>query len=733
MRREKLTSTIGYLAAVAAVAAALAWPCAPPAVAQSLAAGRQKVSADLRQKLTQTGKVNVVIKSAGAWGKTLDDAVKNNNGAVTRSFTNFPLRAVSLPAAAVEAFAARSDVDYVALDREVKLLGHVSLTSGADAARVMGNYNPTYDGTGIGIAVLDSGLDLNHTAFTQESGSASRIAFSRDFTGENRTDDPYGHGSHVASIAAGNGQVSNGAYRGIAPNAKLVNLRVLNSQGKGTVSQLLAAIDWIKSNRTTYNIRVVNLSLGTSAVDSYTVDPLCLAVRGLVDAGVVVVAAAGNEGKDGAGNKIYGQIHSPGNDPSVITVGAANTFGTDARNDDAVTTYSSRGPTRSFWTDSFGTRHYDNLIKPDLVAPGNKIIDAQAAGNLLVTQNPTLDANVSGSAARDQMYLSGTSMATPVAAGAAALLLQANPNLTPNLVKALLMYTAQQLPGYNTFEQGAGELNLEGAMRLAKLVRTDLSSSMPVGAPLLTGSFGSQQSNIAGWQFNWAQGLVLDQTFVTGTNLVTKYQAVYNLGALLGDGTIMGDSVIMSDSVLMSDGVIMSDQILTSSGVLMSDGTPFLRCDMLYGASVIMSDGMMMTDGRLLGDGAMLGDGALLADVAVQAGLALVQGDNTSSMSKVVEASLPPAAPGGLKAAAVSKTQINLTWADSSSDETGFKVERSTDGVTYTQLTALAVNSTSYASTSLNGGKKYYYRVRSYNANGHSAYTAVVSATTPTK
>jgi serine protease AprX len=731
MRKEKLTSPLAYLAAVAAVAAALAWPCAPPAGAQSLG-GRQKVSADLRQKLSQTGKVNVVVKAAGAWNRTLDDAVKNNNGTVTKSFTNFPLRAVSLPAAAVEAFAARSDVDYVALDREVKLLGHVSLTTGADAARVMGNYAPTYDGTGVGIAVLDSGIDPNHTAFTQESGSASRIAFSKDFTEENRTDDPYGHGTHVASIAAGNGQVSNDSYRGIAPNAKIINLRVLNSQGKGTVSQLLAAIDWIKTNRAAYNIRVVNMSLGTSAVDSYTVDPLCLAVRGLVNAGVVV-AAAGNEGKDGAGNKIYGQIHSPGNEPSVITVGAANTFGTDARNDDVVATYSSRGPTRSFWTDAFGARHYDNLIKPDLVAPGNKIIDAQSAGNMLVSQNPTLDANVSGSAAREQMYLSGTSMATPVASGAAALLLQANPSLTPNLVKALLMYTAQQLPGYNTFEQGAGELNLEGAMRLARLVRTDLSSSTPVGSPLLTGSFGSQQSNIAGWQFNWAQGLVLDQTFVTGTNLVTKYQAVYNLGALLGDGTIMGDGVIMCDSVLMSDGVIMSDQILTSSGVIMSDGTPFLSCNMLYGSGVMMSDGTLLTDGRLLGDGVLLTDGVMMADVAVQASRALIQGDNTSAMSRVVEASLPPTAPGGLKAVAASKTQINLTWADASSDETGFKVERSADGVTFTQLTALAANATSYASTALTGGKKYYYRVRSYNANGNSAYTAVVSATTPTK
>ena len=730
MKVRKIKTPFASLALLAVAAASL-W--AGSARAQSPLEGRQKVSADLRQKLSLAGKVDVVIKSAGAWSRTLDDAVKSNGGAVTKTFANFPLRAASMPAAAVEALAARPDVDYVALDREVKLLGHVSLTSGADAARAAANYSPTYDGTGIGIAVLDSGLDSNHTSFTQESGGASRVAYGKDFTGENRLDDPYGHGTHVAAIAAGNGQVSNGAYRGIAPNAKLVNLRVLNSQGKGSVSQLLAAIDWIKTNRVAYNIRVVNMSLGTAAVDSYTVDPLCLAVRGLVDAGVVVVAAAGNEGRDGAGNKIYGQIHSPGNDPSVITVGAANTFGTDARNDDGVTTYSSRGPTRSYWTDAFGGRHYDNLIKPDVVAPGNRIIDAQAAGNLLVTQNPTLDANVSGSTARDQMYLSGTSMATPAVAGAAALLLQANPTLTPNLVKALLMYTAQQLPGFNTFEQGAGEVNVEGAMRLARLVRTDLSSTTPVGSPLLTGSFGSQQTTIAGWQFNWAQGLVLDQTFVTGTNLVTKYQAIYGLGVLLADGTMMADAVLMADAALMSDGVIMSDSVLTSAGTLMSEGVPFLRCNMLFGEGVLLADGSMMTDGTLLGDGALLSDGVLLADVSVQATRALLQGDNTASMAKVVEAGLPPTAPGGLKAAAASKTQINLTWLDNSSDETGFRVERSADGVNFAQVAVVGAGVKSFASTGLTGGKKYFFRVSAYNANGGSAYTAVAYATTPTK
>src|SRR6185436_6719707 len=208
-----------------------------------------------------------------------------------------------------------------------------------------------------------------------------RVAYSEDFTGEGRTDDPYGHGTHVASLAAGNGRISNGQYVGIAPNAKLINLRVLNSEGVGTTAYVLRALDWVATNRSIYNIRIVNMSLGMPAVDSYRNDPVCRAVRRLVDAGVVVFAAAGNNGKDSTGNKLYGHIHSPGIEPSVITVGASNTFGTDERSDDEVATYSSRGPTRSYRTDSMGFKHYDNIIKPELVAPGNKIVSAMSDGN----------------------------------------------------------------------------------------------------------------------------------------------------------------------------------------------------------------------------------------------------------------------------------------------------------------------------------------------------------------
>src|SRR6266550_7313901 len=266
--------------------------------AQGPAPMANKISPDLLE-LTHGAaaqRIPVIIQFNGRPGASFDAALSKTGGHVKADLVNFNSRVMELPAPAVEGLAARPDVGFISLDRTNISFGHVSLTTGADAIRTTNGTNATgLDGTGIGIAVLDSGIDTVHTAFLDRSNNG-RVIVSRDFTGEGRIDDPYGHGTHVASIAAGNGRISNAQYTGIAPNANLINLRVLGATGSGSVSAVLAALDWVMSNRATYNIRVVNMSLGAPAVDSYKTDPVCRAVRRLVDAGIIVVAAAGNNG-----------------------------------------------------------------------------------------------------------------------------------------------------------------------------------------------------------------------------------------------------------------------------------------------------------------------------------------------------------------------------------------------------------------------------------------------------
>ncbi|HKE57852.1 MAG TPA: S8 family peptidase, partial [Pyrinomonadaceae bacterium] len=540
---------------------------------------RQKLARDLRDKVQSGGQqetLKVILQLEGKISGPLNALLRSHGIKIKRQFSNFNSLALELPAEVVEALSNFPEVSFLSMDSEVRTLGgHVAHTTGADKVRTM-SADGSLDGNGIGIAILDSGIYGAHTAFTDTQTGLSRIVVNQDFTGEGRTDDPYGHGTHVAAAAAGNGLVANGQYVGIAPRAKIINLRVLNSQGIGKVSNLLAALNWLVDNATVYNVRVANMSLGLPAVNSYRNDPICLAVRQLVNKGIVVTAAAGNNGKNSLGQKIYGEIHSPGIEPAAITVGAVDTKGTDNRADDSVATFSSRGPTRSFWTDDYGVRHYDNIVKPELCAPGNKTVFAESPNNFLLTQNPLLDANVSLNPTRKQMTLSGTSMAAPLVAGTAALMFEANPSLTPSLMKSLLMYTAQQLPNFNMFEQGAGELNIDGAVRLAKLVRTDLNSNTALGSPLLTGSAPTPQTTIpfatGSYTFVWSKGIVLANTHASGSALITQYQKVYGRGVLLGDGVLVGDGVLAGDATMFSSGVLLGDNILVSNGTTMNAG-----------------------------------------------------------------------------------------------------------------------------------------------------------------
>src|ERR1051326_6032745 len=236
--------------------------------------------------------------------------------------------------------------------------------------------------------------------------------------GDSDTFDEYGHGTHVAGILAGNGRRSKGSQstywiRGIAPGVNLVSLRVLDSKGAGSDSAVIAAIQTAIALKNVYNIRVINLSLGRPVYGSYATDPLCMAVELAWKSGIVVVVAAGNEGRNNsAGTNGYGTITAPGNDPYVITVGAMNSIGTINRRDDKITSYSSKGPTQ-----------IDHIVKPDLVAPGNRILSLRDQNQYLDVMYPSnrvpryVYMTTTDTWTPDYYQLSGTSMSAPMVSG----------------------------------------------------------------------------------------------------------------------------------------------------------------------------------------------------------------------------------------------------------------------------------------------------------------------------
>ncbi len=293
-----------------------------------------------------------------------------------------------------------------------------------------------YLGKGIGVAIVDTGICL-HKDFVE--GRNRVIAFKDFLNGRQEPYDDNGHGTHVAGIIGGNGYSSKGKYTGVAPECHFIVVKVLDQRGDGNISDVLAGLQWIIDNRKRYNIRIVNISVGTAAKESLDENSLLVqGVNAVWDSGIVVVVAAGNNGPGPM------SISTPGISRKVITVGssddniAVEVFGTRAKD------YSGRGPTPYC------------IKKPDIVAPGSNIISCNisrflnknAGMKYQQTDNP-------------MMYTikSGTSMATPVVSGAIALLLSAHPEMNNREVKLMLRNSAVDL-GQHWEKQGWGQLNV---------------------------------------------------------------------------------------------------------------------------------------------------------------------------------------------------------------------------------------------------------------------------------
>jgi serine protease AprX len=427
---------------------------ASSAFAGSSHAGDARLDPALRQRAhTPAGHSRIILTVDP--GVAAADLVRRVNGVVGRRLPLLDGQVAEVPDRALDTLAAMPGVRSVSLDRRIE--GTLERT-GATIGSGWVHDTLGFDGTGVGVAIIDSGVTSAH-----DDLSPARIVKFADFVNfQPLPYDDYGHGTHVAGIIAGNGYDSGGRRQGIAPGASLIVEKVLDANGEGFISNVIAAIDYAIANRDAFHIRVINLSVAAGVYESFNTDPLTLAARRAVEAGIVVVSAAGNLGRTANGWVQYGGIGAPGNAPWVITVGASSHMGTPDRRDDIVAPFSSRGPGA-----------IDFSAKPDVVAPGVGIESLADAASTLFRSKPSARLwGTVATATEPYLSLTGTSMASPVVSGTIALMLQANPALTPNLVKAVLQYTAETKRRYDGLTQGGGFLNARGAVELAQALAT---------------------------------------------------------------------------------------------------------------------------------------------------------------------------------------------------------------------------------------------------------------------
>jgi serine protease AprX len=530
--------------AAAGVAAVLALALVPSAGAQGNGTAA-KFSSEVVDKIKRAGAddlVPVIIQTHDRPSDAHFTRLHGRGGYVKVRHAAIRGYSGRVPAGQLAALAEDPEIERVSYDSDVQ--AHLDVAARAVRAAQAYVSFPGVDGRGVGVAVIDTGVWMHDDV--QKSSEASKIVRVEVVEGTNSVNDQYGHGTHVAGIVAGNGRLSSDplsfrTFRGVAPGARIISIRALYADGSGFTSDIIAALDWAIANRAAYNIRVINLSLGHPVFESYWTDPLCRAVRAAHDAGIVVVVAAGNDGHRGSG---FGTITSPANDPTAITVGAMDDWNTPDTSDDALAWYSSKGPSL-----------VDFVVKPDLVAPGTWIVSLRASESYLDTQYHELALQVkdykSVEDSGDGAYytLSGTSMAAPMVAGAAALMLQKDPSLNPATVKARLMASAvkdQRL----IFETGAGYLDVDAALRAEGYASDALSPTAVLGS----------------------DGYV----YITSTSLIWGISGgLWDLGIIWGGSDLWSLSLIWGfEKGLLSDGLLSlsPEEFVAASGAVWKGG-----------------------------------------------------------------------------------------------------------------------------------------------------------------
>jgi serine protease AprX len=378
-------------------------------------------------------------------------------GTVTGELAIIDGYSAELTADGITALAANPAVHSVTPDGRVALTGWdnaggnaISVTEAAnkivDADRF---WNDGYQGGGVDVALIDSGVSASFGLGGRNVVNGPDLSFESQ-SDALRHEDTFGHGTHLAGIIAGRDpgaprnittKDSSKYFLGMAPDARVVSVKVADRHGIADVSQVIAAIDWVVQHRSDngLNIRVLNLSFGTDSTQSYLLDPLAYAAEQAWHHGIVVVVAAGNDGNNSA-------LRNPAHDPFVIAVGAVDLNGSSNTKDDGVAAFSNCGTNGRY---------------PDVVAPGTSILSSLASGSTAAVDHPESVFN------GDFIVGSGTSQAAAMVSGAAALIISQRPGITPDQVKALLMSTGDTFRGNSKRCQGGGQIDLGAALGAA--------------------------------------------------------------------------------------------------------------------------------------------------------------------------------------------------------------------------------------------------------------------------
>jgi serine protease AprX len=464
--------------------------------------------------------VPVVVREVTPLTSAAERAVSAVGGTVTSQLPIVGGFAAKVPAAAVSLLRSIPGVvREVAVAPAVSFEGSYGQGSGVASAVYPGvvgadkAWRSGWTGRGVGVAVIDTGV-------SPVGDLAGRVVHSEDFSGERDGIDRFGHGTFIGGLIAGSGAASLGAVRGVAPDANIISLKIAGRDGSADVTHVLAALQWAVSFKDVYNIRVVNLSLGTDSTQDYRIDPLNQAVERAWQAGIVVVVSASNHGP------AAGTISKPADDPYVITVGAVNDHTTPGTGDDTVAGFSGAGPTRS-----------NGLTKPDIAAPGASLVSTRAPGSTADVNHP--EARIG----TDYFKGSGTSFSAGVVSGTAALILGRNPALTPDQVKARMTDTARAGAVTDPNRVGAGWLDALAATASNATRAANQGLTPSDGSGSLQLSRGSLSVDIqTGTVLDSVGQLVPILTPVTG--LLTAQNTVFNAAEYAGEwsGSTWGGS-----------------------------------------------------------------------------------------------------------------------------------------------------------------------------------------------